>query len=109
MTVADAVAVVRAGGGTIAALDDEQIARVVQTYLASDHMMERAELTTAGCDVLFVDATVPEHGFTGTASRRWRALVAGEFEVVQVDRAHSQLLDPRAISEWFPPISRVLQ
>jgi thioesterase domain-containing protein/acyl carrier protein len=109
MTVADAVAVVRAGGGTIAALDDEQIARVVQAYLAADHMMERAELTTAGCDVLFVDATVPEHGFTGTASRRWRALVAGEFEVVQVDRAHSQLLDPRAISEWFPPISRVLQ
>ncbi|MHA6616154.1 non-ribosomal peptide synthase/polyketide synthase [Pseudonocardia sp. DLS-67] len=109
MTVADAVAVLRAGGGTISVLDDEQIARVVQTYLAGDHMIEHAGLAAVASDVLFVDATVPEHGFTGTASRRWRALVAGDLEVVQVGRAHSELLDPPAIAEWFPVLSRVLE
>ncbi|GAA5133568.1 hypothetical protein GCM10023320_59940 [Pseudonocardia adelaidensis] len=108
MTVADAVAVVRAHGGTLSVLDDDQIARVVQTYLASDHMIEHTELAAVAGDVVFVDATVPERGFTGTASRRWRSLVAGDLEVVRVARAHSQLLDPPAIGEWFPAVSRFL-
>jgi thioesterase domain-containing protein/acyl carrier protein len=108
MTVADAVAVVRAHGGTISVLDDDQIARVVQTYLASDHMMEHADLAAVACDVVFVDATVPEQGFTGTASQQWRAHVAGELDVVRIDRAHSELLDPPVIGEWFPAIAQAL-
>jgi thioesterase domain-containing protein len=109
MTVADAVAVVRAHGGTISVLDDDGIARVVQTYLASDHMVERAELAAFAGDAVFVDATVPEQGFTGTASERWRAHVAGELEVVQIDCAHSELLDPQVIGRWFPAIAQQLE
>jgi thioesterase domain-containing protein len=108
MTVADAVAVVRAHGGTISVLDDDRIARVVQTYLASDHMMEHAELAAVACDVVFVDATVAEQGFTGTSSEQWRAHVAGELDVVRIDCAHSELLDPRVIGEWFPVIAQAL-
>ncbi|WP_343943877.1 amino acid adenylation domain-containing protein [Pseudonocardia zijingensis] len=108
MTVADAVAVVRAHGGSIAVLDDDQVARVVQTYLASDHMIEDAELAPVAGDVVFVDATVPEPGFAGTASRRWRDHVAGGLTVVPVDCAHSELLDPHAIDRWFPAIAHVL-
>jgi thioesterase domain-containing protein len=69
-TVADAVAVVRSNGGTISVLDDDQIARIVQTYLASDHMMEHAELAAVASDVVFVEAAVAEQGFTGPASRQ---------------------------------------
>ncbi|TWF80521.1 non-ribosomal peptide synthase protein (TIGR01720 family)/amino acid adenylation domain-containing protein [Pseudonocardia hierapolitana] len=108
MTVADAVAVVRANGGSIAVLDDDRIARVVQTYLASDHMIEHAELAVVTSDVVFVDATVPEQGFTGTASQQWRPHVAGELEVVRVGCAHSELLDPEVVGEWFPAVARVL-
>jgi thioesterase domain-containing protein len=108
MTVADAVAVVRAQGGTISVLDDDRVARVVQTYLASDHMMEHAELAVVANDVVFVDATVPEQCFTGTASQQWRAHVDGELDVVRIDCAHSELLEPQVIGEWFPAIARVL-
>jgi thioesterase domain-containing protein len=81
---------------------------VVQTYLASDHMMEHAELAAVACDVVFVDATVPEQGFTGTASQQWRAHVAGELDVLRIDCAHSELLDPPVIGEWFPAIAQAL-
>ncbi|QYN39145.1 non-ribosomal peptide synthase/polyketide synthase [Pseudonocardia sp. DSM 110487] len=108
MTVADAVAVVRAHGGTISVLDDDGIARVVQTYLASDHMMEHAELAVVASDVVFVDATVPERGFTGAASEQWAAHVAGDLDVVRIDCAHSELLDPQAIARWFQAIAHQL-
>jgi thioesterase domain-containing protein/acyl carrier protein len=108
MTVADAVAVVRANGGSIAVLDDDRIARVVQTYLASDHMIEHARLAVVPSDVVFVDATVPEQGFTGTASQQWRPHVAGRLDVVPVGCTHSELLDPQVVGEWFPALARVL-
>jgi thioesterase domain-containing protein len=108
MTLADAVAVVRAHGGTMSVLDDDGIARVVETYLASDHMVEHAELVAVASDVVFVEATVPERGFAGAAAERWRSRVDGDLEVVRVGCAHSELLDPHAIGRWFPAIAHVL-
>jgi thioesterase domain-containing protein len=108
MTRAGAVAVVRAPGGTISVLDDDRIARVVETYLASDHMVEHAGLVTVASDVVFVEATVPEAGFAGAAADRWRSRVDGDLEVVRVDCAHSELLDPHVIRRWFPAIAHVL-
>jgi thioesterase domain-containing protein len=108
MTVADAVAVVRANGGTISVLDDDGIARVVENYLAADHMMEHAELAHVASDVVFVEATVPEQGFAGTGSQQWRAHVTGDLAVVPIDCAHSELLDPQVIGRWFPAIATVL-
>jgi thioesterase domain-containing protein len=108
MTVADAVAVVRAHGGTISVLDDDGIARVVENYLAADHMVEHAELAPVASDVVFVEATVPEQGFAGTGSQQWRAHVTGDLEVMPIDCAHSELLDPEVIGRWFPAIASVL-
>ncbi|MDZ7929689.1 MAG: amino acid adenylation domain-containing protein [Rhodococcus sp. (in: high G+C Gram-positive bacteria)] len=103
--VADAVALVREEGGSIAMLDDPQIARVVQNYLASDHMMDGAQLGVVDTDVLFVDATTPQAGFSGAASRRWRDHVSGRLDIVEIACTHSAMLDVQTLYELGPIIA----
>ncbi|GAB3847935.1 non-ribosomal peptide synthetase [Dactylosporangium cerinum] len=107
-TVADAVTFVRAAGGGVAALSDAQIARVVENYLDSDRMMAGARPGVLAADVLFVDATVPEAGFTGTASDGWRSLVDGRFQAVGIACGHSELLDPHVLGQLGPIVAREL-
>ncbi|MFC4045847.1 amino acid adenylation domain-containing protein [Dactylosporangium siamense] len=107
-TVADAVQLVRTAGGGVAALSDAQITRVVENYLDSDRMMAGARPDVLAADVLFVDATVPEPGFTGTASDGWRSLVDGRFQTVELACGHSELLDPHVLGRLGPILARVL-
>ncbi|GAA1499945.1 hypothetical protein GCM10009827_004260 [Dactylosporangium maewongense] len=107
-TVRDAVWFVRAAGGGVAALTDEQIARVVENYLDSDRMMAGARPGVLAADVLFVDATVPEPGFTGTASDGWRSLVDGRLTAVGLACGHSELLDPAVLEQLGPLVAEAL-
>ena len=94
--------------GAVAALDDAQIARVIENYLSSDHMMEHADYPVFPGDVLFVDATVPEQNFTGTASHQWRPHVAGELRTHAIACRHSELLDAPTLETLGPLIARHL-
>ncbi|WP_327011383.1 non-ribosomal peptide synthase/polyketide synthase [Dactylosporangium sp. NBC_01737] len=107
-TVADAVTFVRDAGGGVAALTDAQIARVVENYLDSDRMMAGARHGVLATDVLFVDATVPEPGFTGTASDGWVSLVDGRLRTVGIACGHSELLDPQVLEQLGPLIAGAL-
>ncbi|MGE3661222.1 MAG: amino acid adenylation domain-containing protein [Pseudonocardia sp.] len=105
-TLADAVAIMRAhGDGVAAALTDEQAQAVVANYLESDLMTDDRRPGVLAADVFFVDATVPEQGFSGPASAGWRAHVTGALDVVEIDCGHSELLDPQVIGRWFPAIA----
>ncbi|MFI6708999.1 non-ribosomal peptide synthase/polyketide synthase [Nonomuraea sp. NPDC050478] len=108
MSVADAIAFLRGLGDGVAVLADEQIGRVVESYLDSDRMMARARYDVFPGDVLFVDATVPEPGLTGRASGRWRPHVAGELRAVAVECRHSELLDARALEIVGPLLARLM-
>ncbi|MFG1944007.1 non-ribosomal peptide synthase/polyketide synthase [Nonomuraea sp. NPDC048826] len=108
LSVADAVAFLRGLDDAVAVLEDAQIERVVQNYLDSDRMMAEAAYAVFPGDVLFVDATVPEPGFTGVASDRWRPHVAGELRAVAVECRHSELLDARALEIVGPLLARLM-
>jgi thioesterase domain-containing protein len=108
MSAADAVAFLRGMGDGVAALEDGQIERVVESYLAGDRMMGRARHDVYPGDVLFVDATVPEQGFTGSASERWSPYVAGELRVVAVGCRHSELLDAGTLEILGPLLARLM-
>ncbi|TGD89793.1 non-ribosomal peptide synthetase [Mycolicibacterium sp. CH28] len=103
MTVGEAVELVRASGDAIAVLDDTQIARVIENYVAAERFTIGADYGRYEGDVFFVDATVPEPGLTGVASRDWHTHVAGELRVVALDCRHSELLDP-AVLKWLGPL-----
>ncbi len=107
-TVADAVAFVRAAGGGVAALTDAQIARVVENYLDSDRMTAGTRPGVLAADVLFVDATVPERGFAGTASDGWRSHVDGRLRTVGIACGHSELLDPGVLERLGPLVAGAL-
>ncbi|MEV4516217.1 non-ribosomal peptide synthase/polyketide synthase [Dactylosporangium sp. NPDC049525] len=107
-TVSDAVTFVRDAGGGVAALTDAQIARVVENYLDSDRMMAGARPGVLAADVLFVDATVAEPGFTGTASDGWRSLVDGRLRTVGIACGHSELLDPHVLEQLGPIVAESL-
>ena len=106
--MADAVTFVRDAGGGVAALTDAQIARVVENYLDSDRMMAGARHRVLAADVLFVDATVPERGFTGTASDGWVSLVDGRLRTVGIACGHSELLDPQVLEQLGPLVAAAL-
>ncbi|WP_219467228.1 non-ribosomal peptide synthetase [Nonomuraea rhizosphaerae] len=107
MTVTDAVAFLRGLDDGVAALEDEQIVRVVESYLAHDRMMARAKYGVYAGDVVFVDATVPEQGFAAVASDGWRPHVAGELRVVEVVCRHSELLDPATLEVLGPLLAEL--
>ncbi|TQS46219.1 hypothetical protein FL583_05015 [Cryptosporangium phraense] len=105
LTIEEAVAMIRASdGGVIGALEEAQVARIVETYLASDRVFLTARWEAYGGEVLFVDAMVPERGFAGPASTGWRPLTPG-LEAVPVECAHSELLDGEVLRVIGPLIA----
>jgi thioesterase domain-containing protein len=101
LTVAEAVGFVRAAGGSVAALTDEQIARVLENYLAADRLLASAEYPVHAGSVFFVEATVPEQGFSGPGAPAWES-VTGGMEVHDLPVGHSELLDPAALERLGP-------
>lgn len=108
MTVDEAVALVRTSGDTISILDDVQIARVVENYVASERLTAGANYARYDGDVFFVDATRLEMDLTGVASEGWRDHVGGELRVVTLDCAHSELMDEVVLDQLGPLIAAEL-
>ncbi|MFI6318918.1 amino acid adenylation domain-containing protein [Nonomuraea sp. NPDC050556] len=103
MTVADAVRVLR--DSELSILPDEQIARVVENYLESDHLAEEAEFGIFSGDAVFVDAA---HEETGSASEQWPGHVAGTLRVHAVACGHSELLDTGTLEVLGPLLADYL-
>ena len=101
-TVAEAVAIVRAQGGGVAALTDEQLAAVIANYVECDRIDGRARLGVLDADVLLFEAREREADFSGFASAGWDAHVRGAVEVVPVACGHSEMLDPHVLAEIGP-------
>jgi thioesterase domain-containing protein len=101
LTITEAVGFVRAAGGSVAALTDGQIALVLENYLAADRLTATAEYPAYPGAVFFVEATVPEQGFTGPAAPSWQPLTGG-IEVHELPVAHSELLDPATLERLGP-------
>ncbi|GAB7066951.1 non-ribosomal peptide synthetase [Mycolicibacterium hodleri] len=108
MTVDEAVALVRTSGDAISILDDVQIARVVENYVAAERLTAGADYGRYDGDVFFVDATQLEMNLTGVASEGWRAHVGGELKVVSLDCAHSELMDAEVLDRLGPLIAAEL-
>jgi thioesterase domain-containing protein len=107
LSVTEAVAFVRAAGGSVAALTDEQIALVLENYLAADRLMAAARYPDYPGTVFFVEATVAEQGFTGPAAPSWEPLTRG-IEVHSLAVAHSELLDPGTLERLGPLLAERL-
>jgi thioesterase domain-containing protein len=107
LTVPEAVGFVRAAGGSVAALTDEQIALVLRNYLAADRLLASARYPAYPGEVFFVEATVAEQGFTGPAAPAWHPLTAG-IEVHELPVAHSELLDPATLERLGPLLAERL-
>jgi thioesterase domain-containing protein len=101
LSIAEAVGFVRAAGGSVAALTEEQIALVLENYLAADRLMAAAEYPVYPGEVFFVEATVAEQGFTGRGAPAWEPLTGG-MEVHELPVAHSELLDPATLERLGP-------
>jgi thioesterase domain-containing protein/aryl carrier-like protein len=102
LTVADAVAFIRASDDPVAALTDAQIALVVENYLASDRLMATATYPAYDGAVFFVDATL-----SGTASAGWTDLPRLERHDLAVD--HSEMLDPATLEKLGPLLAEALR
>ncbi|MEV8508041.1 amino acid adenylation domain-containing protein [Actinoplanes sp. NPDC051475] len=107
LTTAEAVTYVRAAGGSIAALTDEQIRLVLENYLAADRLMAGAAYPAYPGEVFFVEATVSERGFHGLAAPAWRPLTGG-MEVHELAVTHSALLDPATLERLGPLLAAAL-
>jgi amino acid adenylation domain-containing protein/non-ribosomal peptide synthase protein (TIGR01720 family) len=107
LSMPEAVAFVREAGGSVAALTDEQIALVLDSYLAADHLAATADYPAYPGPVFFVEATVPEQGFTGPGAPAWES-VAGAMEVHELAVTHSELLDPATLERLGPLIAERL-
>jgi thioesterase domain-containing protein/acyl carrier protein len=108
ITVEEAVDLVRTSGDAISILDDVQIARVVENYVAAERLTAGADYGRYDGDVFFVDATRLEMNLTGVASEGWRDHVAGELKVVAIDCAHSELMDADVLDRLGPLIAAEL-
>jgi len=102
LTVADAVALIRASDDPVAALTDAQIARVVENYLTSDRLMASATYPAYAGRVFFVDATAD-----GKASAAWTDLPGLETHDLPV--AHSEMLDPDTLEKLGPLLAELLR
>ncbi|MEV4642534.1 amino acid adenylation domain-containing protein [Actinoplanes sp. NPDC049548] len=107
LTMTEAVAFVRAAGGSIAALTDEQIGLVLESYLAADRLMAAATYPAYPGEVFFVEATVPEQGFSGPAAPAWRPSTGG-MTVHELPVTHSALLDPATLERLGPLLAAAL-
>ncbi|KAA0102330.1 non-ribosomal peptide synthetase [Mycolicibacterium sp. P1-18] len=108
VTVDEAVELVRTSGDAISILDDAQIARVVENYVAAERLTANADYGRYDGDVFFVDATRLEMNLTGVASAGWREHVGGELKVVAIDCAHSELMDADVLDRLGPLIAAEL-
>ncbi|MDV3123367.1 non-ribosomal peptide synthase/polyketide synthase [Mycobacterium sp. 21AC1] len=108
MTVADAVALVRGTDDAVTVLDDDQIAMVVENYVAAERFTANADYGTYSGDVFFVDATTLEMNLMGVASGGWRSHVSGELRVVGLDCRHSELMDSQVLERLGPLIAEQL-
>jgi amino acid adenylation domain-containing protein/non-ribosomal peptide synthase protein (TIGR01720 family) len=108
LTNADAVELVRSSGDAIGMLGDDQIAMVVENYVAAERLTADADYGRYDGDVFFVDATILEMDLSGVASEGWRDHVAGRMRVVALDCRHSELLDPHVLERLGPLIAREL-
>jgi thioesterase domain-containing protein/acyl carrier protein len=101
LTVADAVALIRASDDPVGVLTDAQIALVIENYLAGDRLLASAAYPAYPGEVLFVDATVD-----GAASAGWAELPRLSRHGLPV--AHSEMLDPAAIELLGPLLAAAL-
>jgi len=107
-SVADAVAAVREVDEAVAMLTDEQVARVVESYLASDRLLATARYGVFAGDVCFVEATVAQPGFATSTSDGWGAHVGGVLRTYNIECRHSELLDPGVLDVVGPLIAAEL-
>jgi thioesterase domain-containing protein/acyl carrier protein len=108
MTVPEAVALVRASDDAIAILDDDQIAMVIENYVAAERLTAAADYGRYDGDVFFVDAAVLEMDLVGVASEGWREHVGGELRVVTLQCRHSELMDSDTLERLGPLIAAEL-
>ncbi|MGH3639310.1 MAG: amino acid adenylation domain-containing protein, partial [Mycobacterium sp.] len=108
MSVDEAVTLVRSSGDAIAILDDAQIALVIENYVAAERFTADADYGRYQGDVFFVDATTLEMDLVGVASQGWREHVGGELRVVELDCAHSELMDSDTLARLGPLIAAEL-
>nr|WP_236949159.1 alpha/beta fold hydrolase [Mycolicibacterium goodii] len=109
MTVAEAVALVRDTDDVITVLDDDQIALVIENYVAAEKLTVAADYGRYDGDVFFVDATILEMDLQGVASHGWRGHVGGELKIVELDCRHSELMDADVLERLGPLISAALR
>jgi thioesterase domain-containing protein len=109
MTVPEAVALVRDSDDAIAVLDDEQIAVVIENYVAAERLTASADYGRYHGDVWFVDAAELEMDLAGIASEGWRSHVDGELRVVRADCRHSELMDSATLDEIGPLLAEQLR
>jgi thioesterase domain-containing protein len=108
MTVPEAVELIRSTGDAITVLDDDQLALVVQNYVAAERLTATADYGRYDGDVFFVDATTLEMDLKGVASDGWRAHVSGELHVVALPCRHSELMDREVLDRLGPLIAAAL-
>jgi thioesterase domain-containing protein len=109
MTVSEAVALVRASGDAIAILDDDQIALVIENYVAAERLTAAADYGRYDGDVFFVDAAILEMDLAGVASAGWRQHVGGDLRVVTLECRHSELMDSDTLEQLGPLIAAELE
>ena len=102
LSIADAVALIRASDDPVAALTDAQIALVVENYLASDRLMAAATYPAYDGEVFFVEAAL-----SGTASAGWPDLPRLQKHDLAV--THSEMLDPATLGKLGPLLAEALQ
>ncbi|WP_156756938.1 non-ribosomal peptide synthetase [Actinokineospora pegani] len=106
-TLDDAVRVVRERGDIMSGFDADTVAAVVESYLASQHMLATAAYPHYDGDVLVVDAMVAEAGFEdghAPASDEWRPVVGGSVTAIPLACKHSQVLS----GQWVERVGRLL-
>ncbi|MBU8838445.1 non-ribosomal peptide synthetase [Mycolicibacterium goodii] len=109
MTVAEAVALVRDTDDVITVLDDDQIALVIENYVAAEKLTVAADYGRYDGDVFFVDATILEMDLQAVASHGWRGHVGGELKIVELECRHSELMDADVLERLGPLISAALR
>ena len=108
VSVPDAVRLVRDSDDAIAVLDDTQISVVIENYVSAERLTASADYGRYDGDVWFVDAMRLETNFEGVASHSWRDHIGGELRVVEIDCAHSELMDPAVLALIGPALAQEL-
>jgi thioesterase domain-containing protein len=81
---------------------------VIENYVAAERFTATADYGRYDGDVFFVDATTLEMDLVGVASQGWRAHVGGRLRVVELDCAHSELMDADTLTTLGPLLAAEL-